>query len=151
MTAIEAARAPIPAAGVVCWRGEEVLLIKRARPPLAGQWSIPGGRIRLGETAAGAALRELREETGVRARLTGLVDVVDLIAPATAADPAFHYILIDYAAEWVAGAPMAGDDAEAARFAAFAEAMAAVADPRTRAVIRAARAAKGGGTATDER
>ena len=56
---------PVPAVGVVCFRGDEVLLIRRGRPPRQGQWSLPGGRIEPGERAVDAALRELREETGV--------------------------------------------------------------------------------------
>jgi 8-oxo-dGTP diphosphatase len=110
LTAVEDFRRPTPCAGVVCLRGDSVLLILRGKPPRQGQWSIPGGRIEPGETAAYAALRELREETGVAAELLGLVEVVDYIAPER------HYVLIDYAARWVSGAPVAGDDAADARF-----------------------------------
>ncbi len=95
---------------MVCLRGDSVLLIRRGKPPREGQWSIPGGRIEPGETAAAAALRELREETGVEAELLGLVDVVDYIAPEQ------HYVLVDYAARWLSGEPVAGDDAADARF-----------------------------------
>ena len=51
-------RSPIPAVGVVCLRGDEVLLIRRGTPPLADRWSLPGGRIEWGERAADAAMRE---------------------------------------------------------------------------------------------
>ena len=95
---------------MVCLRGGSVLLIKRGKPPREGQWSIPGGRIEPGETAVAAALRELREETGVEAELLGLVDVVDYIAPER------HYVLVDYAARWLSGEPVAGGDATDARF-----------------------------------
>jgi 8-oxo-dGTP diphosphatase len=96
---------------VVCLRGEEVLLIRRGTPPLAGSWSLPGGRIEWGERAEDAALRELREETGVAAELVGLAAVVDgLFGPDT------HYVLIDYAARWLEGEPTAGDDAADAAF-----------------------------------
>ena len=66
---------PTPAVGVVCLKGDEVLLIRRGTPPRQGEWSLPGGRIEPGERLAVAALRELREETGVAAELIGLIDV----------------------------------------------------------------------------
>ena len=104
-------RRPVPAVGIVCLRGLEVLLIRRGKPPLAGAWSLPGGRVEWGETLVEAALRELAEETGVEAELLGLVDVVDgRFSPDT------HYVLIDYAARWIAGIPRAGDDAREAAF-----------------------------------
>ncbi len=106
---------PTPCAGVVCFRGDEVLLIRRGKAPRAGQWSIPGGRIEPGEPASVAAMRELREETGVEAQLLGLIDVVDYITPDR------HYVLIDYAARWIAREPVAGDDAAAARFVPVAD------------------------------
>lgn len=109
---------PIPAVGVICLRGAEVLLIRRSKPPRVGEWSLPGGRIEPGERAAEAALRELREETGVEARLTGLVDVVDGIFP----EAGLHYVLIDFGAEWLSGEPIAGDDATEARFVSLVDA-----------------------------
>ncbi len=121
MTVAEVRR-PTPAVGVVCLRGDEVLLIRRGKPPLAGSWSLPGGRIEWGERAADAALRELHEETGVTAGLLGLIDVVDGVFPAThAADEDRHYLLVDYAARWVSGEPTAGDDAADARFVPLAD------------------------------
>lgn len=122
---------PVPAVGVICLRGDEVLLIRRGTPPRIGEWSLPGGRIESGERAADAALRELREETGVEARLTGLVDVVDGLFP----DLGLHYVLIDFAAEWLAGEPVAGDDADEARFIPIAEARQCVGWSETRRII----------------
>src|SRR5882757_1917122 len=106
---------PVPAVGVVCLRGGEVLLIRRGTPPMQGAWSLPGGRIEWGERAAAAALRELMEETGVEAELLGLVEVADgLFGPSDI--PERHYVLIDYAARWRSGEPRAGDDAAYAAF-----------------------------------
>ncbi|PKP80440.1 MAG: phosphohydrolase [Alphaproteobacteria bacterium HGW-Alphaproteobacteria-18] len=103
---------PSPAAGTVCFKGEDVLLIRRGTPPMAGDWSIPGGRIEFGERAEAAALRELKEETGITARLIGLVDVVDAIFTSrTSGAVTRHYVLFDFAALWVSGDPVAGDDA----------------------------------------
>jgi 8-oxo-dGTP diphosphatase len=112
-------RTPIAAAAVVCLRGDEVLLVRRAQPPMQDAWSLPGGRIEWGERAADAALRELKEETGCSAQIVGLIDVVDAVLSRRAdlgAEPWGHYVLIDYAARWTAGEPTAGDDALDARF-----------------------------------
>jgi 8-oxo-dGTP diphosphatase len=108
---------PIPAVGVVCVKGEAVLLIRRGAPPRLGEWSLPGGKIEWGETATAAALRELKEETGVEAELIGLIDVVDgLFTSRANGETTRHYVLVDYAARWVSGAPQAGDDASDAHF-----------------------------------
>lgn len=123
--------APVPAVGVVCLRGDEVLLIRRGTPPRQGEWSLPGGRIEPGETATDAAIRELREETGVEARLTGLLDVVDGIFPTAGR----HYVLIDYAAEWLSGEPVAGDDALEARFVPLDQVAALIDWSETRRII----------------
>lgn len=120
---------PTACAGVVCLRGGEVLLIRRGKPPRMGQWSIPGGRMEMGETAAQAALRELVEETGVTAELAGLIDVVDHFGETS------QMVLIDYAARWTAGEPVAGDDAADARFYPLAEALDLVGWSETRRVI----------------
>jgi 8-oxo-dGTP diphosphatase len=123
--------APVPAVGVVCLRDGQVLLIRRGRPPRQGEWSLPGGRIEPGERTAEAALRELREETGVEARITGLLDVVDGIFP----EVGRHYVLIDFAAEWVSGEPVAGDDALEARFVDLDQVEALIDWEETRRVI----------------
>jgi 8-oxo-dGTP diphosphatase len=120
---------PIPAVGVVCWRGEEILLIRRGRPPRLGEWSIPGGKVHLGESLAAAALRELFEETGITARLGELLAVYEII------EPSFHYVLIDYRAEWVSGEPRAGDDADEARFMSYDTAISSVSQNDLRDVL----------------
>jgi len=129
---------PVPAVGVVCLRGDSVLLIRRGTPPRLGEWSLPGGRIEPGERAVDAALRELREETGVEAEITGLIDVVDGLFP----EAGRHYVLIDYAARWVSGEPVAGDDALEARFVALDEIESLIEWSETRRIIRLAAAGR---------
>ena len=127
---------PVPTVGVVCLRGDQVLLIKRGTPPRLGQWSLPGGRLEWGETTKVAALRELAEETGVQAELLGLIDVLDgLFTSRATGETTRHYVMIDYAARWISGEPVAGDDAAEARFVSLDEALAMVDWDVTRKVI----------------
>ena len=99
--------------GVVIWRGDRFLLIRRGKPPRLGEWSIPGGRQELGETVRQTAAREAMEETGLEIELVGLVDVVDALRKDAEGRVASHITLVDFAARWVAGEAVAGDDAQA--------------------------------------
>jgi ADP-ribose pyrophosphatase YjhB (NUDIX family) len=103
--------APVAGAGIVVIDGARILLIRRARPPRAGEWSLPGGKQIAGETIRETALRELREETGLEAELLGLLDVVDVFHRATGGAPAMHYLLVEFAARVTGGTLQAGDDA----------------------------------------
>jgi len=105
---------PIIGIGVIVFRGEDVLLIRRSKPPNKGGISLPGGGQDLGETVRQAAAREVMEETGLEVEVTHLVDVVDAIRGDTAGRIKFHYTLVDFAAEWRSGEAMAGSDAEEA-------------------------------------
>ncbi len=108
---------PLVGVGVVAIKDGRVLLIRRAKPPRAGRWSLPGGRQRLGETVRETARRELREEAGVEAEVTALLDVVDSITRDDAGAIAYHYTRVDFLAEWRGGAPRAGGDATEALWA----------------------------------
>ena len=134
---------PVAAVGIVCLRGDDVLLIRRGTPPLQDAWSLPGGRIEWGERTADAGLRELMEETGCSAEIVGLIDVVDAVLTQRsdeAAPPWGHYVLVDYAARWTGGEPKAGDDAREARFFAPAELDSLGLWSETARIIAAARA-----------
>lgn len=82
-----------------------VLVVKRARPPLAGSWSLPGGRVEPGERLEDAVAREIREETGLDVRVGPLVEVVEIVATP------YHYVILDYLCEPIGGALSPGDDA----------------------------------------
>ena len=107
---------PIVGVGVVVFRGADVLLIRRAKPPVSDRWSIPGGAQEIGETVREAALREVAEETGLAVEIAGLVDVVDGITRDAEGRARYHYTLVDFAARWVSGEARAASDAAAVRW-----------------------------------
>jgi len=103
---------PYVGVGVIVFRDQEVLLVKRNKEPNKGQWSIPGGKQMIGETVAEAAQRELLEETGVNVDQLLLVDVVDAIIPDVEGKIKYHYTLVDYMGHWKSGKSRPGDDAQ---------------------------------------
>jgi 8-oxo-dGTP diphosphatase len=104
---------PLIGIGAVVWREGKVLMVQRGTPPRQGIWSLPGGLQLLGETVAEGIRRELREETGVEVELLGLVDVIDSVQQDATGRILYHYTIIDYAARWLSGEAVAGDDAAA--------------------------------------
>ena len=110
---------PYVGVGIIVFRGDEVLLAQRGKPPNMGSWSIPGGAQELGETVHEAAARELKEETDLEAEILGLVDVVDSIRHDDDGNVSFHFTLVDVVAEWRAGEAVAGDDVPAVKWVKF--------------------------------
>ena len=108
---------PLIGVGVVVFKGDRVLLIRRGKPPREGQWSLPGGRQRLGERIAATARREVAEEAGIEVEVGGLLDVVDSITRDAAGAVQYHYTLVDLLAEWRSGKAQPGHDAAAVAWA----------------------------------
>src|SRR3989337_337946 len=105
---------PMVGVGGVVIRDTRVLLVQRASEPLAGQWSLPGGAVELGETLEEAVVRELKEETGLTVRVVKLVEAFERIIRDDSGRPRYHYVLLDYLCEPLAGAACAGSDAQGA-------------------------------------
>jgi 8-oxo-dGTP diphosphatase len=107
---------PRSGASAIVFRERSVLLIERASGALQGRWSPPGGHIEPGERARDAAVREVREETGVEAAIGGLVDVHEVILRDGGGRLTAHYLLAVFWGRWLAGEPVARSDAAAAGF-----------------------------------
>ena len=86
---------PIVGVGAVIIREGQVVLVKRRFEPLAGQWSLPGGRLELGETLEAGLAREMLEETGLEVQVGPVVDVFDRILLDPERRVRYHYVLID--------------------------------------------------------
>jgi 8-oxo-dGTP diphosphatase len=91
-----------------------VLLIERGQPPGEGLWTVPGGRVELGESLAAAVVREVREETGLEVTCGALVEVVERVTRTDAA--LWHYVILDYLAAITGGSLASGSDVRDARF-----------------------------------
>jgi ADP-ribose pyrophosphatase len=96
--------------GVVLIQGR-VVLIRRGKEPLRGRWVIPGGTVELGETLQEALVREMQEETGIVVRPREVVLVFDRIER-QGPSVEYHYVIIDYACDYVSGELRAGSDAD---------------------------------------
>ena len=112
---------PQAAASAAIFRGRTVLLAERGQGPRKGTWSLPGGRIEPGETAAAAAIREIKEETGLDVTLAGLIDVHDVIARNGNGGVDVHYVLAVYYGTCGPGDPVAATDISDARFVPLEE------------------------------
>lgn len=107
--------------GAVIIDRTRVLLVKRGQPPLAGEWSLPGGAVEVGETLSAALQREVLEETGLLVDVGPVVEVLDRIHLDPSGRVEYHYVLIDYLCTVVGGHLEAGTDAADVRWASAAE------------------------------
>jgi mutator protein MutT len=112
---------PVVGVGGVVIADGRALLIRRAHPPLEGEWSIPGGKLEIGETLVNAVRRELAEETGIEVRVGDLIEVFERIFPDDAGQPKYHYVIVDYLCELISGRACAGSDVTDVAWAEEAE------------------------------
>ena len=112
---------PLVGVGAVIVEGDRVVLVRRAAQPMAGEWSIPGGMLELGETLRAGAEREAREETALQVEAGEVLGVLDRILPDAAGKPRFHYVLIDFLCRRLGGELRAGGDAAEARWVSESE------------------------------
>ena len=94
---------PILAASVAVFRDGKVLLGARANPPAAHVFSLPGGVVEIGEHLEDGALRELFEETGVRARIIGFAGHTQVIEKDADDKVRRHFVVASFAAHWISG------------------------------------------------
>jgi mutator protein MutT len=105
---------PIVGVGAVIVNDGKAIIIKRANDPYKGQWSIPGGRVELGESLADAVRREMREETGLDVEVGPLIEVFERIQRDADQRIRYHFVIVDYLCTCVGGELCASDDAEEA-------------------------------------
>lgn len=87
---------PFVGVGAVIVDGDRVVLVKRRYEPLAGQWSLPGGGVEIGETLAACVVREMLEETGLEVEVGPVIEVFDRITRDDDGRVRYHYVLVDY-------------------------------------------------------
>jgi len=102
---------PIVGVGAVILTDDgRVVLVKRKYEPLAGQWSLPGGGLEVGEKLEAGTAREILEETGLVVDVGPVIEVFDRILVDDTGDVEYHFVLVDYLCRPRAGALAAGSD-----------------------------------------
>lgn len=108
---------PVVGVGAVIVDADHVVLIKRKYEPLAGQWSLPGGKLELGESLEAGVAREMREETGLDVEVGPVVEVFDRILLDADGRVRYHFVLVDYLCRPIGGRLQAGSDVDDAVWA----------------------------------
>jgi 8-oxo-dGTP diphosphatase len=106
---------PQLAVSAAIFRDDKILLVRRARSPAKGFYSLPGGRVEFGETLHAALHREVGEETALKIEIAGLAGWREVL-PETAGGG--HYLIMSFAARWVAGEPLLNDELDDFRWLA---------------------------------
>jgi ADP-ribose pyrophosphatase YjhB (NUDIX family) len=104
-------RHPLLGVGALIFERDRILMAQRGKPPLMGQWSLPGGLVETGESLETAVRREVREETGLEVRPLGVLEIFERIMRDAEGTAEYHYVLVDYICRVTGGLLCAGDDA----------------------------------------
>jgi 8-oxo-dGTP diphosphatase len=102
---------PILAVSAAVFRRGRVLIVRRARAPLVGHYSLPGGVVEVGETLAAALARELMEEVGVKAEIVAFNRHVEAIAH-EGNRVRTHFVIASFVARWTSGEPRLSDEVD---------------------------------------
>jgi 8-oxo-dGTP diphosphatase len=102
---------PVVGVGAVIVQSGKAVIIKRAHDPRKGEWSLPGGRVELGESLIDATRREMLEETGLVVEVGEVVEVFDRVHRHDRA-VRYHFVIVDFLCTVIGGSLCAGDDAE---------------------------------------
>ena len=98
---------PQLAVSAAIFRGDRILLVRRARSPAKGFYSLPGGRVEFGESLHTALHREVDEETALKIRIVDLAGWREVL-PGTSGGG--HYLIMSFAARWISGEPVLNDE-----------------------------------------
>lgn len=107
---------PRVGAGAITIHQNRVLLVKRGREPNRGLWAIPGGKLLLGEMLQECAARETLEETGITVKIGTISYVFDFFERDDTGKIKYHFVVVDFTAEYISGEPKEADDADEARW-----------------------------------
>ena len=114
---------PMPelAVSAAIFREGKVLVVQRAHPPAQGLWTLPGGRVEVGEKLVDAVRREIAEETALTINVIGLAGYREIILPEAVGTRGRHFVILPFAARWLSGEIALNDELADGRWMAVDE------------------------------